>query len=214
MTAIIYEHPLVTIDRKDPTILTILSFVADQTSAWLGARVLDAAALPTNAGLPIPAEASHALPTAALAEIRRLTGFTWEQLSDLFDVSRRTLHFWASGKPLSAEHEQHLQRVLAVLRAMDRGSVAENRTLLLAPGDGGAAPFEALRGAEYERFLGLVGRASHSAPRKQIHFSQEAQAARRPLSPEVLLGAVPEKPRPARGRLLGSFPIAKKKRGE
>jgi hypothetical protein len=32
-----------------------------------------------------------------IAEIRHLTGLTWEQLAQVFNVSRRSVHFWASG---------------------------------------------------------------------------------------------------------------------
>lgn len=52
----------------------------------------------------------------AVMEIRRHTGFTWAQLADLFDVSRRTIHFWASGRRLNAENERDVFSVRDLLR--------------------------------------------------------------------------------------------------
>ena len=46
----------------------------------------------------------------AISELRRISGLTWEQLGELFEVSRRSVHFWASGKPLNAANEQRLMR--------------------------------------------------------------------------------------------------------
>src|SRR5262245_8901698 len=43
---------------------------------------------------------------AAVMEIRRRSGLTWEELGDLFGVSRRSVHHWASGKTVSPRHDQ------------------------------------------------------------------------------------------------------------
>lgn len=67
----------------------------------------------------------------AIAELRRRSGLTWDQLARLFNVSRRALHFWASGKPMTPSNEEHLQRVLSALRKIDRGSASANRSILL-----------------------------------------------------------------------------------
>lgn len=57
---------------------------------------------------------------AAIGELRHLSGLTWEQLSSIFAISRRSLHLWASGKSM-IECEDHLQRVLDVVRKIDKG---------------------------------------------------------------------------------------------
>jgi len=69
----------------------------------------------------------------AIAELRRLTGLTWEQLAHLFNVSRRSAHFWASGSKASAENTAHLERVLDTVRVIDRGSMTENRSAFWQP---------------------------------------------------------------------------------
>ena len=60
----------------------------------------------------------------AVSELRRISGLTWEQLAGLFGVSRRAVHFWASGKPLNATNHQRLMRVLDVVRGADVGQHA------------------------------------------------------------------------------------------
>src|SRR5262245_15054918 len=47
----------------------------------------------TNSGFKVAPDVSTG---SAVMEIRRLSGLTWEQLSALMGVARRSLHFWAS----------------------------------------------------------------------------------------------------------------------
>jgi DNA-binding transcriptional regulator YiaG len=95
------------------------------------------AARSTSAGAPV-AIAGRA--GSAIAELRRLSGLTWDQLARLFDVSRRSLHFWASGKAMTPSNEEHLQRVLGAVRKIDRGSAGANREALLAARGDGTVP--------------------------------------------------------------------------
>jgi hypothetical protein len=86
-----------------------------------------------------------------------LTGLTWEQLARLFSVSRRTVHFWASGKVMNAANEEHLHRVLAFVRIIDRGYASENRAALLHPAADGALPLDLLASGEYVGALAALG---------------------------------------------------------
>ena len=79
----------------------------------------------------------------AISELRRVSGLTWRQLGQLFEVSRRSVHFWASGKPLNTANEQRLMRVLEVVRGADRGSARNMRTALLDASKG-MTPFDML----------------------------------------------------------------------
>jgi len=143
---------------------------------------------------------------AAIAELRRLSGLTWDQLARLFDVSRRSLHFWASGKVMSARNEEHLQRLLAVMRKVDRGSASANRGVLLAPREDGSIPFDRLAAGDYERVLDLLGYGE--AHRLQApKLSSEAMAARAPRPPGELVGALQDRVHPASGRLLAAKPV-------
>lgn len=126
---------------------------------------------------------------AAMGELRRLSGLTWDQLARLLGVSRRTMHFWASGKSMASANEEHLQRVLAVLRQVDRGTAAENRTALLESGADGIPGLDLLTAKRYDRAVSLLG--SGRATRISVpKLAAETIEARRPLPPQDLVGAL------------------------
>jgi DNA-binding transcriptional regulator YiaG len=134
----------------------------------------------TTAGASVFTQSSAG---AEIGELRRLTGFTWDQLAHLFGLSRRSLHFWASGKPMASSNEEHLHRLLATVRKLDRGSASENRRLLLTASRFGEVPMDLLAAQQYERALEVVGEAaSHSRPTPSP-LSQAARDARRPRPP-------------------------------
>ena len=89
-------------------------------------------------------------------EIRRLSGLTWDELATVFGVSRRSLHHWANGKPISAANEDRVQRVLATLQEIDRGEAHRNRALLMAPSPEGGLVIDLLRRGDFEAVERLV----------------------------------------------------------
>lgn len=128
----------------------------------------------------------------AVNELRKLSGLTWEQLARLFGVSRRSVHFWASGKPLSATHEQTVLRVLTILRAADRGDARSNRAALLGS-VGGASAFELL---SLGRFADAAERLGTGPGRRRLPvtpLSPEAAAARKPPPPDELVDALDDR---------------------
>jgi len=129
----------------------------------------------TNSGSVVDAPSAN----GALSELRRLSGLSWDQLSHIFGVSRRALHFWASGKPMARSNEEHLQRVLAVVRSIDRGSAAANRTALVEALEGDNNALDLLAAHDYDRVASAASRVSASARR-----------ARAPRRPEELVGAL------------------------
>lgn len=143
---------------------------------------------------------------AAFAELRRLTGITWDQLARLFKVSRRSVHFWASGKSMNQSNEEHLRRLLAVIRKIDRGSASANRAALLAVHEDGSIPFDLLVAEQYERVAALLGPGE--ARRVQTpKVSPEAMSPRAPPPPEELVDALQDRIHPASGRLLTANPV-------
>ena len=129
---------------------------------------------------------------AAVNELRRLSGLTWEQLAQVFNVSRRSLHFWASGKAMSLANGEHLQRVLAVVRRIDRGSASATRTALLGGCEDGNRPFDLLVAGHHERVLSLLGPgvARPAAPMKP---SAAVLAERAPRPPQALMDALQDR---------------------
>jgi DNA-binding transcriptional regulator YiaG len=143
----------------------------------------------TTAGAAISAGAP---PGAAIAELRRLSGLTWDQLARVFHVSRRALHFWASGKPMAPSNEEHLHRLVSVLRKIDRGSASANRAALLDARADGSLPFDLLATGDYERVLALLG-PGDARRRTPPKLSDAAKAARAPRPPEDLIGALQDR---------------------
>jgi len=148
---------------------------------------------------------------AAIVELRRLSGFTWDQLARIFNVSRRSLHFWASGKPMAPSNEEHLQRLLSVVRKIDRGSASANRAALLGVREDGSLPFDLLAAGDYERVLSQLGqgKARRAAPPKLSE--EEARAARAPRPPEELVGALQDRIHPTSLRAAKAIAVSRRK---
>ena len=116
----------------------------------------------TNAGAVVaPGEGV----AARIAELRRSSGFTWDQVGRLFGVSRRAVHFWASGKPMTAANEERLNRILGTLRVVDRGSALANRTVLLQAQQDGTMPSTCSRRASTTGSLRCLAPARFRAAR-------------------------------------------------
>src|SRR5712691_12681030 len=144
----------------------------------------------TNSGVHV--RESQA-PSAAILELRRRSGLTWDQLARLFGITRRSLHFWASGKPLTPAHEERLHRLLATVRRLDRGSAHENRTLLLGVHADGRIPFDLLVAGQYERVLALLGPGHTPGRPHPAALAVDARVARAPHAPEDVAGSLPDR---------------------
>ena len=91
-------------DGPHPAVIVGCTLLGVRSTASLAAEPGLVYAMPscqqqTNAGCG-PFEGVS--PGAAIAELRRVSGLTWDQLARLVGVSRRTLHFWASGTAVMA----------------------------------------------------------------------------------------------------------------
>lgn len=153
---------------------------------------------------------THGAPMAAppventMAELRRRSGLTWEQIAQVMGVERRTLHFWEAGRGMRPVHEERLQRVLQVIRRADRGSSTATREFLL---DVSRGPMLKDLLAEDNLDLALARVAGLAAPRLEARpgpLSHEVKASRRNLplaerldlrdDPVTLPAAGPAKP--------------------
>ena len=157
----------------------------------------------TNAGVPIqpseePAESSRRT-AESIAELRRVSGLTWEQLAGLFGTSRRALHFWASGKPMADKNEAHLVAVLEVVRQADRGSARVNRRLLAHASADGTTALVLLAEHEYKRAKALLGTGSGRPAKKRVTSGR--LSARAPVAPADLVGALQDRVHEEPGRV-------------
>jgi DNA-binding transcriptional regulator YiaG len=167
---------------------SIISLVSSGTTA---SRVSDhrgllAAVDRTTSGITLRATTQK-----SISELRRLSGLTWDQLAKLFNVSRRSLHFWASGQPLSPFNEEHLNQLLEAIKYIDRGSANLNRSLLLK-GSNGNQFFDLLVAGKYEEFKKIVGFGNAPQKPKLGSLSEDALVARRPQNPADLVDALQE----------------------
>jgi transcriptional regulator with XRE-family HTH domain len=146
---------------------------------------LPATILPT-----LPAAPPVRLPQQAVNELRKLSGLTWEQLACLFDVSRRSVHFWASGQPLAVAHEEKLNRILDAVQYISLGSASLNRSLLMGIGNNGKSYLELLAAGEYEEVKRLLGAGNARAKPKLAPLALAAAAARVLANPADLVDAL------------------------
>ena len=171
--------------------------VAGLLSVWGTSSNGDRRALPGSYTWETTTASTHDLPSAVMvgnvprrteitsagiAELRRLGGLTWEQVAELFGVSRRSVHFWASGKPMTVEHEQQLGRILDVLRGAG-GSADTVRARLLASDE---RVLQLLANGAYSAASDALGTGTSYIALGRTPLSAAAADARRPLSPELL----------------------------
>ena len=144
----------------------------------------------TTTGPPGQVRYAPAESTAeAILEIRRRSGLTWEEMGDLFDVSRRSIHHWANGKPPSAGHERALRQALAVVRGLDQGDQMGTRARLLAADyPAGLSALDMMREGRFGEIM-VPTEGSRTLMRPRVQLSREAREARRPPPPVFLLEA-------------------------
>lgn len=148
----------------------------------------------------------------AVSELRRISGFTWGQLGQLFEVSRRSVHFWASGKPLNADNEERLMLVLDVVRAGYRGSARDTRAALLDSTEG-TSPFDMLIAQRFDEARSALGQGTARARVGLTELSREARAARAPLPLDELYDAKSERIHKDPGRARPVRTARNKRRG-
>ncbi|WP_136661824.1 helix-turn-helix transcriptional regulator [Nitratireductor sp. XY-223] len=101
----------------------------------------------------------------ALFEIRRLTGYPWEEIAKLIGVDRRTLHNWVKGGHIRRNNDKTLKKVLMVLRSIDPGDDGVLRKLLARQNAAGESAFELIARGQYETARKMSG-VSQISPRK------------------------------------------------
>jgi DNA-binding transcriptional regulator YiaG len=158
-------------------------YIGGTAGTGVSAEVVPQSITRTSSGYELPNGKSTG---AALMELRRLSGMTWDQLARLFEVSRRTLHFWASGKSLNAGNEEKLYRVLSSIREIDRGTAQANRTALFTPQAGGIVPFDLLQDGQYADVSSMLRDGSQQTRWVRPPYSQDSLGSQLLPKPAVL----------------------------
>lgn len=145
----------------------------------------------TTSGLSVSDGDLYQTSQSALMELRRVSGLTWEQLAQLFGVSRRSLHLWASGKPMATKHQQRLYDLLDLVRYVARGTTAETRSVLMMKPADGVSAFKSLStGGNCEDIKLMLGHGNGRSRSVPPRLSPRSRAERMPSSPEELVGAL------------------------
>lgn len=141
----------------------------------------------TNSGLTLEAPATSQ--AAAISELRRRSGLTWEQIARLFGVARRSVHFWISGKSMNASNEERLNRLLIAIRYIDRGEGAVTRAALMSAQSDGAVPFDLLTEGRFEDVMQRLGQGRGREMAVSMHAPTRPKPEVKP-SPDRLVGAL------------------------
>ena len=158
----------------------------------------------TNSGNVLDEVAANRSFADAVLEVRRRSGLTWEQLASLFGVDRRSVHLWASGRPMSAPNAERLNRLLAVLRRVDRGAPSATRAWLYSPTTDGLLPLDLLREGRFDEIVmpGVTGARPRPAP-----LSAAAKKLRAPRPPADLVAARQDRVHIEKGKLIAAVPL-------
>ena len=145
-------------------------------------------------------------------ELRRRSGLTWELLSELFNVSRRTVHHWANGRAPSAQHEREIRLTLNAIRHLDEGDCRATRDRLLSITNG-LTLFDLLVERRYADVMCQPkGAAPKIAGRRVTALSEDEWARRQPPPPAILLDTITDQPELPVGKVRIVRPAVRKKK--
>lgn len=143
-----------------------------------------------------------------ITELRRRSGLTWDKLGELFGVDRRSVHFWASGRPMNATNREKLGRILALIRRLPTNSL-EVRAWLLSPNDGSnVLPFDQLRQGQYEEVKIPESPSGVAFVRPKV--ARQVSRERAPRPPEELVGALQDSVHRETSKLRAAIPLKKR----
>ncbi|MGE4351447.1 MAG: helix-turn-helix transcriptional regulator, partial [Bdellovibrionales bacterium] len=112
---------------------------------------------------------------SSLDQIRILTGFTQDQIAELFEVDRRSIYHWLNGQEPSAQKHEKISRILSALQYMDRGLSRINKQLLMSPVENGKILKDYLTEGDFSAFMKFAGRGDHP---KLIEINSPVQSPR------------------------------------
>jgi transcriptional regulator with XRE-family HTH domain len=109
-----------------------------------------------------------------LEDIKRRSRLTWEQIADAMGVEARAVHLWRRGGGISAEHEERLHELSALIENIDLGTPDDTRRELVEA-VAGESLLERLRGGESPRAL-LASSPWRSRARDELRRNVAARA--------------------------------------
>jgi DNA-binding transcriptional regulator YiaG len=128
-------------------------------------------------------------------EVRFISGLTWGELGELFGVSRRAVHHWATGERMRTDNILLVQEMLRQVRRLRQESSAETRLALLTPTPLGR-PLDLLKGSRWSDACAAM-RLVLPIRLPSLPHPNPTQ-----LHPAAYLGALTDRPVPPTGRAV------------
>ena len=180
--------------RVDPRLLA---------GAWTNTGVSDA---------PAASIAETPSLSECVMELRRKSGLTWESLATIFDVDRRSVHLWASGRAMSAPNAEKLGRVLSVMRRAEGVSPAAVRAWLMSADKYGRLPIDLLREGRFDEVVAPDWTSARVV--RPAAVDEAVRRARTPRAPEDLIEARHDRIHFERSKVLSTVPLKKAPRSK
>ncbi len=117
---------------------------------------------------------------ACIQEIRAVSGLTWKEIAGIFGVSLRSVHLWANGEKVSAEHETKIREVLEKLLALHNGDARTTASRLRSV-QGGVPLLSRLTLLPHASIVGMG--VTPARPRPKAVNQEELMANWRPVAP-------------------------------
>jgi hypothetical protein len=168
----------------------LLGSATSTSPAWAYPFDGTSAVLPAFAPGPNAMTSHEGTAGRRIGDAKRLSGLTWDELSRVMTTSRRTLHLWANGRPISSANEGRLSRLVGVLQIISRGTGRETRQALLTPLQDGLVPFDLLVLGKFDDVVARLGQDRPMLARIASAQATSGRALRRPASPITMLDAM------------------------
>jgi transcriptional regulator with XRE-family HTH domain len=146
----------------------------------------------------LPSDLPRRTTAQNVLEIRFLSGLTWQEVGELFGVSRRSAHNWANGETLRPDNVALVSEALLAIKALHRPSSTETRIALLAQLPNGRRPLDLLRARLWPEAIAAV----KALPAYPIPPSPHPDATQ--MHPTAYFGALTDSLGSTSGRLIRS----------
>lgn len=109
---------------------------------------------------PAVDETSEGAPTTdadLICSIHDRAGLTWDQIARLIGVSRRSVHMWVAGSPMSGRHRETLAKVDRLVTSYGNLEPKAVRTRLFTIGTSGLSDFDRFIRDRYDSLPNING---------------------------------------------------------
>lgn len=125
-----------------------------------------------------------------ICEIRRIGGLDWDQIAEIFTVSRRSILSWVSGQPMNDADKNRLDRLYVVIRYVYRGSPGKTRLALTKPLADGNTPCDLMRKGFFGAVEYLMGPGNTRSIPRLTSFDPAKRLGSASILPDEVVGVV------------------------